>query len=474
MARKGPNKQPARQNEATRVSSPVEELLLAAQERGDESLETGRYLVTFKEGAAEEGVQMLRASKGLRVADARDFDDQAASIESVGDAEALVFPEVGVALLGGAPATERGMATAEAEIATDSPIESIDPETFVFSNEDPRRYQRVPDPAGNLGTGRIGTLGNGGTATAVESTTTEYLRGFARAANAIVGDLTETEAPTFEEEEEEVLVAGNTWGLIRCRVPSSPRSGVGIRVAVLDTGFDIGHPDFIARAFITATFVGQPVQDLHGHGTHTAGTATGPKAPAGTTPRYGIAYRAPIVIGKVLANSGVSVGGSVLAGMNWAIALRCPVISMSLGAQTGVQPAYTAAGAAALSRGLLIIAAAGNSAAATGAPANSPTIMSVASLDPTLVPSSFSNFGKVEIAGPGRDVFSSFPRPRRYAVLSGTSMATPHVSGCAALWAETSASLRGLLLWRRLQATARRLPFPAARVGAGLVQAPQV
>ena len=475
MARKGPNKQSARQNGAARVNSPVEELLLAAQERGDESLETGRYLVTFKEGAAEEGLQSLGASgKGMRVADARDFEDQAATIESVGDADALVFPEVGVALVGGAAAAERGMGTAEAEIAADSPIESIDPETFVFANEEPpRRYQRTYDPAGNLGTGRLGTLGNGGTATAAETPTTEYLRGFARAANAIVGDLTETEAPTLEEEEE-VLVAGNTWGLIRCRVPTSPRSGVGIRVAVLDTGFDLGHPDFTGRAFITAQFVGQPVQDLHGHGTHTAGTATGPKAPAGTTPRYGIAYRAPIVIGKVLANSGVSVGASVIAGMNWAIALRCPVISMSLGAQTGVQPAYTAAGAAALTRGLLIIAAAGNSAAPTGAPANSPTIMSVASLDPTLVPSSFSNFGKIEIAGPGRDVFSSFPRPRRYAVLSGTSMATPHVAGCAALWAETSASLRGMLLWRRLQATARRLPFPASRVGAGLVQAPQV
>src|SRR6185503_16073499 len=251
--------------------------------------------------AAQEGLQSLGAGgKGMRVADARDFEDQAAMIESVGDADALVFPEVGVALVGGAAAAERGMATAEAEIASDSPIESIDPETFVFANEEPpRRYQRTYDPAGNLGTGRVGSLGNGGTTTAVETPTTEYLRGFARAANAIVGDLTETEAPELEEEEE-VLVAGNTWGLIRCRVPTSPRSGVGIRVAVLDTGFDLGHPDFAGRAFITAQFVGQPVQDLHGHGTHTAGTATGPKAPVGTTPRYGIAYRAPIVIGKVL------------------------------------------------------------------------------------------------------------------------------------------------------------------------------
>jgi subtilisin family serine protease len=222
----------------------------------------------------------------------------------------------------------------------------------------------------------------------------------------------------------------------------------------------------------SAEFVGQPVQDLHGHGTHCIGTACGPKAPSGNTPRYGIGYRASIVVGKVLSNSGFSVGGSVLSGMNWAIANRCQVISMSLGSQAGVQPAYTNAGQAALNNDCLIIAAAGNAGAATGAPANSPTIMSVASLDSDLNPSSFSNFGKVEIAAPGRDVFSSWPRPTRYRTISGTSMATPHVAGCAALWAETSASLRGMNLWRRLQATARRLPLPATRVGAGLVQAP--
>ncbi len=119
-----------------------------------------------------------------------------------------------------------------------------------------------------------------------------------------------------------------------------------------------------------------------------------------------------------------------------------------------------------------MIAAAGNASAPTGAPANSPTIMAIASLDANLAPSAFSDFGKIELAAPGRDVFSSFPMPRRYATLSGTSMAAPHVAGCAALWAETSASLRGQLLWNKLQATARALPFPPARVGKGLVQAP--
>jgi subtilisin len=421
---------------ASSASSTVEDLLLAALERGDDSFETGRFLVTFKEGATEAGLQALGA-RGMRVADARDYKDQAATLETVGDADAVVFPEVGVALVGGGAARGRDMSV-NAEIAADSPIEVIEPEYFVFSQD--------VNPG-------------------------DYLRGFLRAAETIAKDLGAPVAVP-REEEEAVLALGATWGLIACRVPPSVRSGAGIRVAVLDTGMDLGHPDFAGRPIVSQTFVGQPVQDLHSHGTHCIGTACGTKTPPGTVPRYGIAHRSSIFAGKVLSNSGSSVGGSVIAGMNWAIANRCQVISMSLGGQSPVQAAYTAAGQAALNNGLLIIAAAGNAGSTTGAPANSPTIMSVASLDMGLTPSSFSNFGKIEIAGPGRDVFSSVPRPTRYGTKSGTSMATPHVAGCAALWAETSTTLRGLNLWRKLQATARPLPFPAARVGAGLVQAP--
>jgi subtilisin family serine protease len=361
----------------------------------------------------------------------------------MGDADAVVFPEIGVALVGATAAQERGM-SANADFAADSPIEVVEPEYFVFAE------QRNPND------------------TLVDAT--EYLRGFARAAQAIAGDLAEV-GQTELEAEEDPLVVGATWGLIRCKVPPSVRTGGGIRVAVLDTGLDLGHPDFSGRPIVGATFVGQPVQDLHGHGTHCIGTACGPRAPAGSTPRYGIAYRAPIFVGKVLSNSGSGATAGVLAGLNWAIANQCVVISISLGSQSPVQAAYTAAGNAALSKGCLIVAASG-SASNTGAPANSPSIMAVASLDPTLSPSVFSAFGKIEIAAPGRDIFSSVPRPTRYGTKSGTSFATPHVAGCAALWAETSTSLRGMALWRKLLTSAKRLPFPPARVGAGLVQAP--
>jgi subtilisin len=437
---------------ATRTSSPVDEMLLAALERGGDSLETGRYLATFKEGATQEGLQSLGA-QGMRVADAREFTDQAATLEDVGDADAVVFPEIGVALVSGDAAQERSM-SAQAEIATDSPIEAIEPELFVFAEGTRGEYPL-------------------GFAEETEGNSSEYLRGFLRAAETIARDLKGAAQPQPQlEPEEEALVLGATWGLNACRVPASLRSGAGIRVAVLDTGMDLGHPDFSGRTVVSQSFVGQPVQDLHSHGTHCIGTACGSKSPPGSTPRYGIGFRASIFVGKVLSNSGSSVAGSVLAGMNWAIANRCTVISMSLGSQAGPQFFYTAAGAAALANGLLIIAAAGNAASSTGAPANSPTIMSVASLDPNLRPSSFSNFGKVEIAAPGRDIFSSVPRPTRYGIKSGTSMATPHVAGCAALWAETAPNLRALGLWQKLQAKAIPLPFSATRVGAGIVQAP--
>ena len=168
----------------------------------------------------------------------------------------------------------------------------------------------------------------------------------------------------------------------------------------------------------------------------------------------------------------------ILAGMNWAIANRCAVISMSLRAPVGPQPSYTAAGTAALGAGCLIVAAAGNDSnrpalvAPTGAPANSPTIVAVAAVDSALRIATFSNGGKIDIAGPGVNVFSSWPRPVLHNTISGTSMATPHVAGCAALWAQSNAFLRGAALRARLTATARHLPLPPSDVGAGLVQAP--
>jgi subtilisin family serine protease len=424
------------------IGSTVDEMRLRALAAGGDTLMTGRHLVTFKEGGTNAGIKSLKQRQGLRVASAADFKGHAVRFQDIGDADAMLFPEIGVALISGPAGTEHGLSTQAFATGQDA-VHSVDPEYFMFANG--------VNPA-------------------------DYMRGFLRAAETIHADLVGVPMPAGDVLQ--VDSVGPTWGLSACKVPPSAMSGQGILVAVLDTGFDLGHPEFAGRAFTTNSFTGDPVQDLHGHGTHTTGTACGPKAVAGALQRYGIAFNASIFVGKVLSNSGGGTQAQVLAGMNWAVVNRCVAISMSLGAGIPAQPSYTAAGAAALKAGCLIIAAAGNDSARpgiirpAGAPANSPTVMSVAALDSGLHVAPFSNGGKVDIAAPGVNVFSSWPRPKLHNTISGTSMATPHVTGCAALWAQTGATIRGDALRAKLQSTVRRLPFPASDVGAGLVQAP--
>jgi subtilisin len=426
-----------------KVSMSTDDLLMAALDRGGDASKTGRFLMTFKEGATAAGMKALQAKKGLRVASAEDFASQAVDLQQSGDADAVVFPLIGVALVSGEAAAEHGLTTA-AFAEEDTHTHSVDPEYFMFASQ--------INPA-------------------------DYLKGVLRTAEMIAQDLGGV-IPTIMPADVSAQVAGVTWGLSACKVPPSQFSAKGVKVAVLDTGFDLGHPEFAGRSVVSDTFVGQPVQDLHGHGTHTTGTACGPLAPAGPIQRYGIGYGGQIFVGKVLTNSGSGTQAQILSGMNWAIANKCAVISMSLGAQIPAQPSYTAAGTAALAAGCLIIAAAGNASSRpgvinpAGAPANSPTIMSVAALDNSLRVAVFSNGGKIDIAGPGVGVFSSWPRPILHNTISGTSMATPHVAGCAALWAQSNPALRGSALRAKLVATARHLPFPASDVGAGLVQAP--
>jgi subtilisin len=427
------------------ISAPPDDLYRDALQRGGDVSKTGRYVVTFKPGVREAGTRMLQTKYGLKTASAADFESHAVVFDSIQDTDGIILPEIGVAILGGEAFDEHqvgGVSVSEA----DSDVDSVDAEYFAF---------------------------------ALDVNPSDYLKGFVRAAQVIAADLQKASVAPSVLVDIPPALTGVTWGLAACQVPSSRFSGNGISVAMLDTGLDFNHPDFLGRSVVGNSFVGQPPQDLHGHGTHTTGTACGTSSPPAGNPRYGIGCQTKIFVGKVLSNTGVSVAGSILAGMNWAIANGCQVISMSLRGLGPVQPAYTSSGAAALSKGCLIIAGAGNDShrpaqiAPTGSPANSPTIMSVAALDQNLQVAPFSNGGKIDIAGPGVNVLSSVPRPKLYGTMSGTSMATPHVSGVAALYAESDPSLRGNALWSMLQSSAKKLPFPPTDVGAGLVQAPQ-
>src|SRR5688572_3169734 len=104
MARK-PTGRDGGDDQSVGISS-YDQMLLNAIQRGDESLETGRYIVTYREDAPDQGGEFLK-SLGLRTADARDFDEQAVSVEDVGDADALIFPEIGAAVISAEAAAER-------------------------------------------------------------------------------------------------------------------------------------------------------------------------------------------------------------------------------------------------------------------------------------------------------------------------------------------------------------------------------
>ncbi len=300
----------------------------------------------------------------------------------------------------------------------------------------------------------------------------------------------------------------NTWGLIETEVINSGCSGKGIKIAILDTGFDLNHPDFVDRKIISKSFVeGEAVQDKHGHGTHCTGTACGPRYPKGTDRRYGIAYEAEIYIGKVLNNQGKGNDGSILAGIEWAIEQGCQIISMSIGGAVTVSQSYSQVYETIAYRALnplvlnsdnvlnsdkelnkvLIIAAAGNNSHRNlmpsitnpvSHPANCPSIMAVGAVDSNLKIASFSNqdkssdpAGDVDIVGPGVNVYSSW-RNQSYLTISGTSMATPHVAGIAALYAEAYPDTRGKELWDKLTENLDTLGLSPKDAGKGLVKAP--
>jgi subtilisin family serine protease len=415
-------------------------------------------------------MRSLSKAAGVSLGSTADFKGGAPNIEALGQNEGVVFPDLGVAVVNSPPQEIRAFAA-----SAESNILAVEPERIVYAIAEVPELPRpplAPNPT---------ILGG--------SYSLEYLRGYRDAVNTLCDKLlggvadfdAETAALAFSETE-------ITWGLQATKVPASGFTGKGIRLAVLDTGVDLGHPDLIGRPIVSQSFVqGQAVQDGNGHGTHCIGTSCGTKRPE-TLPRYGIAFEAEIFAGKVLSNQGSGGDAGILAGIQWAITNRCAVISMSLGAPVQVGQSFSRifeqVAQRALAAGTLIIAAAGNDSrrpqtiAPVSHPANCPSIMAVGAVDRNFQIAPFScgglnpQGGQVDIAGPGVAVRSSWPRPTLYETISGTSMATPHVAGIAALWAQSNGSFRGRALMSILTQSARRLPLSGRDVGAGLVQAP--
>ena len=419
---------------------------------------TGRYLVVFSDevqGDAQAVNEALHSIAGIsNVASTLDFEDGALDPNETATAEGTVFAQLGVAVVSADPTQLEMMSALEA----DSRILAVEPERILYAIQD---IAVSPD----------------------------YVRGYRDGIDNLYEQLTEraeaevdsTIAALFDDN------ATSTWGLQATRSSTSARTGSGVRVAVLDTGFALDHADFVGRPIVSRSFVtGQVVQDGHGHGTHCVGTACGPRSPSGGSRRYGVATNSNILVGKVLSNQGSGSDAGILAGIDWALTNQARIISMSLGAGVRqVSQAYETVGRRALAAGCLIIAAAGNNANRSagdfgfvGIPANSPSIMAVGAIDSNLRIGNFSARsnpvagGTVDIAAPGVHVYSSWTMPTRYKTISGTSMATPHVSGVAALINQATGAT-GAQLWARLTQTARPLNIPSVDVGAGLVQAPQ-
>ena len=446
MAKAPPSSTPAEPT-FTAIDSGIDDLIAHAM--SDPEGRTGRFIAVFKDGPEAKVDALISDHFGGATAHSLEFANAAVEMSALSTASSLVLDNLGIAILGSDAANAAGQleAAAMTDIAT-AAVESAD-----------LPYVLVPE-----------------TIEFAQIETQSYLQGFQAAVAQIARDLGgaggQPLAPDYLDDQADVALANATWGLNITRVPLSGFTGRGIRVAILDTGLDFGHPDFAGRRILAQSFIpNESPMDGNGHGTHTCGTACGPATPRTPGARYGIAHECDILIAKVLSNAGSGPTGGILNGINWALQNGAQVINMSLANRSQTPaPHYTQAGQAALNRGAVIIAAAGNFNEPTGQPANSPTIMSVSALDQQLRKAGFSNFGKVEIGAPGTSIESSLPRPRLRGFLQGTSMAAPHVAGIAALYAQ-GMGLRGMPLWRHLRNRARALPLPPARTGSGLVQA---
>ncbi|MEU5785328.1 S8 family peptidase [Micromonospora lupini] len=268
-------------------------------------------------------------------------------------------------------------------------------------------------------------------------------------------------------------------------------TGTGVRVAVLDTGADFTHPDLAGRVVERADFTaeGGDAVDHNGHGTHVASTIAGTGA-AAHGQRRGVAPDAKLVIGKVLDDHGSGADSGIIAGMEWAAA-RADVINMSLGGSSpddGSDPLSLAVDGLSKSTGALFVIAAGNSGAQISSPGSASSALTVGAVDRDDKLADFSSRGplvtshvaKPELVAPGVDIVAARaagtnlqdPIDRYYEGLSGTSMATPHVAGAAALLAQRHPDWTGDRLKAALVGAADPLTgIDAYAVGAGRLNA---
>jgi len=232
----------------------------------------------------------------------------------------------------------------------------------------------------------------------------------------------------------------NTWGVKRIgagTVHDEDNKGSGVRVGILDTGIDTDHPDLNYDSSCSYSFVdGETLEDGYGHGTHTAGTVAALDNDTGVV---GVAPEVTLCIYKVLNNGGGGYYSDIIAGMEQAVADGVQITNNSYGSSGDPGSIVKAAFDNAYAAGVLNIGSAGNNGNAEGTgdncgfPARWDSVVATAATTQSDTRASFSSTcPEVELAAPGYYILSTLPGGG-YGYKNGTSMASPHVAGTAAL-----------------------------------------
>ncbi|MGP3985140.1 S8 family peptidase [Streptomyces sp. KR80] len=237
--------------------------------------------------------------------------------------------------------------------------------------------------------------------------------------------------------------------------------GKGTKIAVLDTGVDQTHPDLAGQEVAEKNFSASPdTKDRFGHGTHVASISAGTGAKSGGKYK-GVASGAGLLDGKVLDDQGYGEDSGIIAGLEWAAAEGADIVNLSLGGpdSPGVDPLEEAVNRLSADTGTLFVIAAGNSGdlgpGTVGSPGSADAALTVGAVDKKDKLASFSSTGprvgdgavKPDLTAPGVDIGAAAapgsiiakegkPVAPGYVAISGTSMATPHVAGAAAILAQ--------------------------------------
>ncbi|MEV5963281.1 S8 family peptidase [Kribbella sp. NPDC051952] len=268
-------------------------------------------------------------------------------------------------------------------------------------------------------------------------------------------------------------------------------TGKGVRVAVVDTGIDATHPDFKGQIVASKNFTTDPAGDGFGHGTHVASTIAGTAA-ASQGKYKGVAPDAKLVDAKVCDNEGGCEDSAILAGMEWAaVQQKARVINLSLGGpdEPGLDPMETAVNRLTAQTGALFVIAAGNEgpdAGTVSSPGSAASALTVGAVDKKDALADFSSRGplvdgtgiKPDLTAPGVGIVAARaknaqigePVGQYYLSLEGTSMATPHVAGSAAILLQEHPSWKASELKAALMGTAKPIAGQTAyEQGAGRV-----